>query len=127
MVDDVESLAPREGDAPLAAAFLDLVREIVAAGRAVVAVSAVASAVDPRLLAPDLLSREIVLGLPSESDRQGLLAHLTGPLALAADVALEAIASHTPGFVAADLAALVNTAASRRRSASRLHRRVIPG
>jgi transitional endoplasmic reticulum ATPase len=110
VVDDVEALAPRDGDAPLAAAFLDLVREIVAAGRAVIAVSAVGPSVDPRLQAPDLLSREIVLGLPDETDRRALLGHLTEPLALAADVALDAIASHTPGFVAADLAALVNTA-----------------
>jgi transitional endoplasmic reticulum ATPase len=110
VVDDVEALAPREGEAPLAAAFLDLVREIVGAGRAVIAVSAVGPAVDPRLRAPDLLSREIVLGLPADSDRRALLAYLTAPLALAADVALDVVASHTPGFVAADLAALVNTA-----------------
>jgi transitional endoplasmic reticulum ATPase len=110
VVDDVEALAPREGDAPLAAAFLDLVREVVAAGRAVVAVSAVAPSIDPRLRAPDLLSREIILSLPDDTDRRALLAHLAEPLALATDVALDVIASHTPGFVAADLAALVNAA-----------------
>ncbi|HEX3706953.1 MAG TPA: AAA family ATPase [Mycobacteriales bacterium] len=50
LLDGIEELAPAQGDAPLAAVIVAAVREIVAAGRAVVALSAT----------PDAVSRDLV-------------------------------------------------------------------
>jgi transitional endoplasmic reticulum ATPase len=62
------------------------------------------------LLGPAMLSQRIAIPLPDEVSRRALLSQMTQPLALATDVVLEDLASKTPGFVAADLAALVSSA-----------------
>src|SRR4029079_10064110 len=95
---------------PVEAAFTQVVRELVAAGRAVVCTTSAAHDVSRRLVAPDVLSRELVVPLPDQAARQRMLTRLTGRLQLAPDVALDAVAARTPGFVAADLAALVRAA-----------------
>ncbi|HEX3706952.1 MAG TPA: ATP-binding protein [Mycobacteriales bacterium] len=60
-----------------------------------------------------MLSQRVSIPLPDEAARRALLGVLTQPIALAAGVVLDDIAAKTPGFVAADLAALVTAAGQR--------------
>jgi transitional endoplasmic reticulum ATPase len=110
LLDEIEDLAPSSGDAPLAAVVVAAVREIVAAGRAVVALTSTPDALTRDLVGPTALSNEIALPLPDQVSRRSLLGQLTKPVALAADVSLDDLAAKTPGFVVADLAALVRAA-----------------
>jgi transitional endoplasmic reticulum ATPase len=111
VLDEVEAIMPADGNGPLEPALIGLVRDLVVAGRAVVGMSAVPDTVDANLVAPGLLSHRIVLTLPDQPARRTMIERLARSLALAADVGLDDIAARTPGFVAADLAALVNAAA----------------
>jgi transitional endoplasmic reticulum ATPase len=110
VLDEVEDLAPAEGDAPLSAVLVVAVRELVAAGRAVVALTATPDSVSRDLVGPTMLSHRILIPLPDRPTRRGLLGTLTQTVALASDVSLDDLAGKTPGFVAADLVALVSAA-----------------
>jgi transitional endoplasmic reticulum ATPase len=114
LVEDVEALAPREGSPPLLPTLLGLVRAAVAGGRtAVVCTTTRPEAVAPALTAPGLLEHQLAVLLPDRAQRRRLLGALTAALPLAPDVALDDVAARTPGFVAADLVALLRTAGSR--------------
>ncbi|RRT73583.1 hypothetical protein B296_00033213 [Ensete ventricosum] len=67
-------------------------------------------AVDQALRRPGRFDREIVLGVPDENARLEILSVLTRNLKLEGEFNLFKIARSTPGFVGADLAALVNKA-----------------
>ncbi|KAJ0975301.1 hypothetical protein J5N97_017266 [Dioscorea zingiberensis] len=67
-------------------------------------------AVDQALRRPGRFDREIVLGVPDENARVEILIVLTRKLKLEGKFNLFKIARSTPGFVGADLAALVNKA-----------------
>ncbi|KAI4298996.1 hypothetical protein L6164_032496 [Bauhinia variegata] len=67
-------------------------------------------AVDPALRRPGRFDREIVLGIPDECAREEILSVLTHNLKLEGTFDLRKIARSTPGFVGADLSALVNKA-----------------
>lgn len=67
-------------------------------------------AVDPALRRPGRFDREIVLGVPDENARAEILSVLTHNLRLEGMFDLVKLARSTPGFVGADLAALVNKA-----------------
>lgn len=67
-------------------------------------------AVDPALRRPGRFDREISLGVPDENARIQILSVLTQNLKLEGDFDLVKISRSTPGFVGADLAALVNKA-----------------
>jgi len=67
---------------------------------------------DPRLRAPDLCDRELGLSLPDGAVRKQLLEVLLRGVP-SAEVNLDEVAERTPGFVVADLAALVREAALR--------------
>ena len=110
LVEDVEAIAPRDDDAPLAAAFVDAVRATLSAGHAVVCTTSAPQDVSRRLVCPDVVAQELVIPLPDQGDRARLLGSLTRRLPLASDVSLDDLAARTPGFVAADLDALVRTA-----------------
>jgi transitional endoplasmic reticulum ATPase len=110
VLDEVEDLAPAEGDAPLSAVLVAAVRELVAAGRAVIALTATPDSVSRDLVGPTMLSHRILIPLPDRPMRRGLLGTLTRTVALASDVSLDDLAGKTPGFVAADLVALVSAA-----------------
>jgi transitional endoplasmic reticulum ATPase len=69
--------------------------------------------VDPALHTPGLLEHEIAVPLPDAALRREQLAVLTRGMPLAEDVRLDDIAGRTPGFVAADLAALAREAGVR--------------
>ncbi|MCC6524493.1 MAG: ATP-dependent zinc metalloprotease FtsH [Polyangiaceae bacterium] len=66
---------------------------------------------DAALLRPGRFDRRVVLGLPERPARQAILEVHTRDKPLADDVALDELASLTPGFSGADLANLVNEAA----------------
>ncbi|KAJ6796329.1 cell division control protein 48-like protein C-like [Iris pallida] len=67
-------------------------------------------AVDQALRRPGRFDREIALGVPDENGRLEILSVLTKNLRLEGEFDLMKIARSTPGFVGADLAALVNKA-----------------
>ncbi|MBM0276813.1 AAA family ATPase [Micromonospora tarensis] len=113
LVTDVEALAPADEPGPVATVFRQMVAESVRAGVAVVCTTARPEAVDPALRAPDLLSLRISVPLPDQPMRREQLTVLTRQVPLADDVRLDEVAARTPGFVAADLAALVREAGVR--------------
>ncbi|QGN46583.1 AAA family ATPase [Micromonospora sp. WMMC415] len=113
LVTDVEALAPADAPGPVATVFRQVVAETVAAGAAVVCTTGRPEAVDPALRAPDLLSLRIGVPLPDAALRREQLSVLTRQVPLAEDVRLDEVAARTPGFVAADLAALVREAGVR--------------
>ncbi|MFG3699764.1 AAA family ATPase [Micromonospora sp. NPDC047620] len=113
LVTDVEALAPADGPGPVATVFRQVVAETVRAGAAVVCTTGRPEAVDPALRAPDLLSLRIGVPLPDPALRRDQLTVLTRQVPLAEDVRLDEVAGRTPGFVAADLAALVREAGVR--------------
>ena len=112
LITDVDALLPATPE-PVAALILAELRAAVATpGAAFVATSAVPDAVDARLRAPDLCDRELGLSLPDGATRRALLDVLLRGVP-STDLALDEIGERTPGFVVADLAALVREAALR--------------
>ncbi|MCW2515693.1 MAG: ATPase [Mycobacterium sp.] len=112
LITDVDALLPATAE-PVATLLLTELRTAVATpGVAFVATSAVPDAVDARLRAPDLCDRELGLSLPDGATRKALLeVLLRGVPAKGLD--LDEIGERTPGFVVADLAAVVREAALR--------------
>ena len=101
------------GMEPVAALILSELRTAVATdGVALIATSARPEQLDARLRAPELCDRELGLPLPDAATRKALLETLLKS-APTEQLDLDQIASRTPGFVAADLAALVREAALR--------------
>ncbi len=113
LVSDVEALAPKGAPGPLATVFRRTVREALGDELAVVCCTSRPEDVDPSLRGPELLAHEIAVPLPDAADRRELLTVLTRGVRLAEDVRLDDVASRTPGFVAADLLALVREAGIR--------------
>ena len=112
LITDIDALLPADAE-PVATLILTELRAAVATpGVAFVATTADPDTVDSRLRAPDLCDRELALSLPDGADPQGAArtAAARGP---AGDLDLDEIAERTPGFVVADLAALVREAALR--------------
>lgn len=69
-------------------------------------------ALDTALRRAGRFDREIALGIPSEGAREAILRVLSRPLRLDGDFDFAAVAKRTPGFVGADLAALMKEAAA---------------
>ncbi|GAA3512541.1 AAA family ATPase [Actinocatenispora rupis] len=113
LVSDVEALAPKGSPGPLSTVLTRVVRTALDAGIAVVCTSSRPEDVDPALRGPDLLAHEIAVPLPDAAGRRELLAVLTRDVRLAEDVRLDDVVDRTPGFVAADLLALVREAGVR--------------
>ena len=112
LVTDIDALLP-EPPEPVATMILGELRKAVATpGVALVATSQAPDSVDPRLRAPDLCDRELGLSLPDGATRKALLEVLLRDVP-AESLKLDEIADRTPGFVRADLAALVREAALR--------------
>lgn len=112
LLTDVEALLPAATPPPVATVVLDALRGR-ADGVALVVTSAHPEAVDPRLRAPELVDRELVLPLPDRAARTELLRVLLRDVPVESDVDFGAVADRTPGFVAADLVALRREAALR--------------
>ncbi len=112
LITDIDALLPTPAE-PVSAMILTELRKAVAApGVVLVATSQKPDAVDPRLRAPDLCDRELGLSLPDGATRKALLEVLLRDVP-ADNLSLDEIAERTPGFVRADLAALVREAALR--------------
>jgi SpoVK/Ycf46/Vps4 family AAA+-type ATPase len=112
LISDVDALLPAAPE-PVAALILAELRAAVATdGVALIVTSSRPDQLDPRLRAPELCDRELGLTLPDAATRKALLEALLKP-APTGDLDLDEIAGRTPGFVAADLAALVREAALR--------------
>jgi transitional endoplasmic reticulum ATPase len=112
LIADADALLPATAE-PVAALILGELRTAVATeGVALIATSARPDQLDARLRAPDLCDRELGLPLPDAGTRKALLDALLKPVPTA-DLSLDEIAARTPGFVVADLAALVREAALR--------------
>ncbi|HZE16697.1 MAG TPA: AAA family ATPase, partial [Mycobacterium sp.] len=102
-----------ESAEPVATLILAELRAAVAtAGVAFIATSAIPDRLDTRLRAPELCDREVALPLPDSATRTALLQALLAPVPTG-ELAFDEIARRTPGFVVADLAALVREAALR--------------
>ncbi|RZF40808.1 hypothetical protein LSTR_LSTR003318 [Laodelphax striatellus] len=67
-------------------------------------------AIDPALRRAGRFDREICLGIPDRAARRDILALLSKQLSLATDVSLDRLAMATPGYVGADLKALLTEA-----------------
>ncbi|HEY8534033.1 MAG TPA: AAA family ATPase [Micromonospora sp.] len=113
VIADVEALAPRDDPGPLGPVLRTAIVDALAAGAAVVCTTSRPEAVDPGLRAPNLLATQVALPVPDAGLRREQLTVLTRAMPLADDVRLDEIAARTPGFVAADLAALVREAGVR--------------
>jgi transitional endoplasmic reticulum ATPase len=112
LITDVDALLPETAE-PVAALILAELRTAVASdGVALIATSARPDQLDARLRAPDLCDRELGLPLPDAATRKALLEALLKPVPTG-DLDLDEIAGRTPGFVVADLAALIREAALR--------------
>ncbi|MFI9384047.1 AAA family ATPase [Kutzneria sp. NPDC052558] len=114
LISDIDALLPASTPPPVATIVLDTLRSAVRGeGLALAVTSAHPEAVDPRLRAPELVDRTLSLPLPDSKVRVELLRVLLREVPVESDVDLGAIADRTPGFVAADLAALRREAALR--------------
>jgi transitional endoplasmic reticulum ATPase len=114
LLEDVDALAPRGGSTALLPVFLSAVRDAISAGRvAVVCTTSRPESVAPELRSPGTLDHELAIPLPDRAQRRRLLEATTHAVPLAADVSLDDVAGRTPGFVAADLIALVREAGLR--------------
>lgn len=112
LITDVDALLPATPE-PVAALILGELRTAVASdGVALIATSARPDQIDARLRAPELCDRELGLPLPDAATRKALLEALLKQVPTG-DLNLDEIASRTPGFVVADLAALLREAALR--------------
>ncbi|OBK81369.1 AAA family ATPase [Mycobacterium sp. 1164985.4] len=112
LITDVDALLPSTVE-PVATLILNELRTAVETrGVAFVATSQQPDNVDARLRAPDLCDRELGLSLPDGAIRKQLLEVLLRDVP-AKELKLNEIADRTPGFVVADLAALVREAAMR--------------
>ncbi|MGA5461855.1 AAA family ATPase [Mycobacterium sp. NPDC050041] len=112
LITDIDALLPSTAE-PVATLILTELRSAVAtSGVAFVATTAMPDGVDARLRGPDLCDRELGLSLPDGATRKALLEVLLRDVP-AGELQLDEIAGRTPGFVVADLCALVREAALR--------------
>ncbi|QUR66187.1 AAA family ATPase [Mycobacterium spongiae] len=112
LITDIDALLPAAAQ-PVSALILTQLRTAVdTEGVALIATSARPDQVDARLRSPELCDRELGLPLPDATTRKSLLEALLKPVPTE-DLDLDEIANRTPGFVVADLAALMREAALR--------------
>ncbi|MFD1815171.1 AAA family ATPase [Rhodococcus gannanensis] len=112
LVTDLDALLPGEPE-PVSALILDELRRAVdTPGVAFVATTAHPDALDDRARGQDVCDRELTIPLPDGATRRGLLELMLRRVPTDT-LDLTEIASRAPGFVAADLAALVREAAIR--------------
>ncbi|WP_070379366.1 AAA family ATPase [Rhodococcus sp. WMMA185] len=112
LITDIDALLPATPE-PASALIVDQLRRAVeTVGVAFVATTAHPESIDARLRGQDLCDRELALTLPSAATRKALLELLLRKVPTD-ELALDAIAARTPGFVVADLAALCREAALR--------------
>jgi len=109
---DIDALLPTPAEPVATLILTELRRAVACRGVAFIATSQQPDSLDSRLRGPDLCDRELGLSLPDSGTRRELLEVLLRDVPTR-DVQLGEIADRTPGFVRADLAALVREAALR--------------
>lgn len=109
--DDVESLHTLPAET---AKDADIEQSVSLAHKHVVVIGATnrPDSLDPALRRAGRFDREISLGIPSEASRESILRVLARRLRLSGDFDFRDLAKRTPGFVGADLAALIKEAAA---------------
>jgi transitional endoplasmic reticulum ATPase len=116
LITDIDALLPGSQDRPadpVSTLILTELRNAVATkGVAFVATTQEPDGVDPRLRAPELCDRELGLSLPDGAVRKQLLEVLLRDVP-SENLNLDEVAERTPGFVVADLSALVREGALR--------------
>ena len=112
LITDIDALLPVVAEPVTTLILAELRTAVATEGVAFVATSAVPESIDARLRAPDLCDRELGLSLPDGAIRKQLLEVLLRGVP-ATDLELGEIADRTPGYVVADLSALVREAALR--------------
>lgn len=112
LITDVDALLPATPEPVGTLILTELRRAVATPGVAFVATSARPDGVDARLRDPELCDRELGLSLPDAATRKDLLEVLLSGVP-AKELELGEIAGRTPGFVIADLCALVREAALR--------------
>ncbi|KAK2580628.1 hypothetical protein KPH14_007738 [Odynerus spinipes] len=120
-LDEIDAVAPhrataqREMERRIVAQLLSCLDELSSKdnGDRVLVIGATnrPDALDPALRRAGRFDREVCLGIPDKEARAKILAVHTEKVALAPNVSLTAMASLTPGFVGADLVALIREAA----------------
>lgn len=112
LIADIDALLPDDPE-PVAALILGQLRSAVGtAGVAFIATTALPDQLDSRVRAPELCDRQLGVSLPDAATRATLLEALLKAVPTR-ELALTEIADRTPGFVVADLAALIREAALR--------------
>lgn len=120
-LDEIDAVAPhrataqREMERRIVAQLLSCLDELSARdnGDRVLVIGATnrPDSLDPALRRAGRFDREVCLGIPDKDARAKILAVHTEKVALAPNISLSTIASLTPGFVGADLVALIREAA----------------
>ncbi|WP_347957717.1 AAA family ATPase [Gordonia aichiensis] len=113
LVTDIDKLLPADPE-PVSALILHDLRSAIADGDvALIATTSDPGGLDARLREPDLCDRELTIGLPDQAQRARLLGAILSEVPADGRLDLTTVAERTPGFVAADLAALTRDAALR--------------
>ncbi|MFT4087191.1 MAG: AAA family ATPase, partial [Gordonia sp. (in: high G+C Gram-positive bacteria)] len=113
LITDAETLLPVPAE-PASTLILDELRTAVNSGTvALIATVSDESRLDNRLREPDLIDRELSISLPDAALRAKLLAVICKDVPVEKPLDFDAVAARTPGFVAADLAAVARDAALR--------------
>ena len=120
-IDEIDSLAPKRSGIFGASGRQQTVNQLLAEldgfeknrGLVTIAATNMASLLDPALLRPGRLDRQIHMGLPDQKGRLDILRVHTSKKPLGPDVRLDLIAKTTVQFSGADLANVCNEAAIR--------------
>ena len=120
-IDEIDALAPRRDTVYQASGRQQTVNQLLSEldgfeknkGLITVAATNLASSLDPALMRPGRLDRQIHMGLPDRQGRLDILRVHTSKKPLAADVRLDHLANTTVQFSGADLANVCNEAAIR--------------
>jgi cell division protease FtsH len=119
-IDEIDAIGQRRGgqfvsnderDQTLNQLLAELDGFDMATGVVVMAATNRPETLDPALLRPGRFDRQVVIPLPTQSERRAILAVHARGKQLGPDVDLDVVARGTPGFSGADLANLVNEAA----------------
>ncbi|MGK2882405.1 MAG: AAA family ATPase, partial [Mycobacterium sp.] len=113
LITDIDALLPAAAEPVATLILAELRKAVVTRAVVLVVTSGVPDGLDSRLRAPDVCDRELGLTLPDASTRTELLEVLLKSAPKEDTLDLDVVASRTPGFVVADLAAVVREAALR--------------
>ncbi|XP_066908003.1 nuclear valosin-containing protein-like isoform X2 [Halyomorpha halys] len=120
-IDEIDAISPprdvarREMERRIVAQLLTCIDGLseVEAGNKVIIIGATnrPDALDPALRRAGRFDREVCLGIPDRAARKQILQVLTAGIKLSPDIDLDVLAAASPGYVGADLKALMSEAA----------------